>query len=74
MMMFLDDSLAGFPALLGEAVAAKDSGLAAGGQGGALPSFSPCVLGRGADVDGSCFPRVDTALILLASTDTDVHV
>jgi hypothetical protein len=33
--------------------------------------FSPCVLGRGADVDGSCFLEVDTPLILLASTETD---
>src|SRR6266404_6457711 len=35
--------------------------------------LSPCVLGRGADVDGSCFLKVDTALILLASTETDGH-
>src|ERR1019366_7567009 len=37
-------------------------------------TLSPCVLGRGADVDGSCFLGVDTALILLASTKTDGHV
>jgi hypothetical protein len=36
-------------------------------------SFSPCVLGRGADADGSCFLEVDTSLILLASIATDGH-
>jgi hypothetical protein len=36
--------------------------------------LSPCVLGEAIPRDGSCFLEVDTALILLASTETDVHV
>jgi hypothetical protein len=49
------------------------AGAAVGWEAVIFP-LSPCVLGRGVDVDGSCFPGVDTALILLASTNTDGHV
>jgi hypothetical protein len=39
----------------------------------AVRALSPCVLGRWAEVDGSCFLKVDTPLILLASIATDGH-
>jgi hypothetical protein len=40
----------------------------------AARSLSPCVLGEAIPRDGSYFLEVDTALILLASTETDGHV